>query len=122
MGIVRAYQWLPAEGTQYLLKYSLHWLTSLWPKTELLDRFGTASVPEDVQPFDTSEDVPVHVGIKAATFSWSEKGVVMDVSNQSRGFTLRIPGELIFERGTFNLVVGPTGSGKTSLLMALLGK
>ena len=35
---------------------------------------------------------------------------------------LRIPGELCFLRGKINLIAGPTGSGKTSLLMALLGE
>lgn len=35
-------------------------------------------------------------------------------------FTLKIEGTLLFEPG-INLITGPTGSGKTSLLMALLG-
>ena len=35
---------------------------------------------------------------------------------------LHIDDELFFKRGKINLVVGPTGSGKTSLLMALLGE
>ena len=39
-----------------------------------------------------------------------------------RTFTLRVPGDLVLQRGKINLVVGPTGSGKTSLLMALLGE
>ena len=39
-----------------------------------------------------------------------------------RRFTLRVTGELLFKRGRINLIIGPTGSGKTSLLMALLGE
>ena len=35
---------------------------------------------------------------------------------------LRITDEVFFERGKLNLIVGPTGAGKTSLLMALLGE
>ena len=35
---------------------------------------------------------------------------------------LRTDEEPPFKRGKVNLVVGPTGSGKTSLLMALLGE
>ena len=35
---------------------------------------------------------------------------------------LRVDGEVVFKQGCINLVVGPTGSGKTSLLMALLGE
>lgn len=38
-----------------------------------------------------------------------------------RQFSLHIDGELIFHRGRLNIIVGPTGSGKTSLLMAMLG-
>lgn len=34
---------------------------------------------------------------------------------------LRIENELTFKQGYINLIVGPTGSGKTSMLMALLG-
>lgn len=37
-------------------------------------------------------------------------------------FRLRIEEEVKFKEGAFNLVVGPTGSGKTSVLMALLGE
>ena len=39
-----------------------------------------------------------------------------------RVFRLLIEDELTFKRGSVNLVLGPTGSGKTSMLMALLGK
>ncbi|KAF8825214.1 hypothetical protein HHX47_DHR7000133 [Lentinula edodes] len=39
-----------------------------------------------------------------------------------RQFTLKIPDEVIFQRNTINLIVGSTGSGKTSMLMALLGE
>lgn len=38
-----------------------------------------------------------------------------------RNFVLRVEDELVFKRGKINLIIGPTGSGKTSLLMALLG-
>ena len=39
-----------------------------------------------------------------------------------RRFTLRIDDEVVFKTGRINLIVGPTGSGKTSMLMALLGQ
>ena len=35
---------------------------------------------------------------------------------------LHVDEDLFFKRGKLNLIVGPTGSGKTSLLMALLGE
>lgn len=34
---------------------------------------------------------------------------------------LHLDEELLFKRGCMNLIVGSTGCGKTSLLMALLG-
>ena len=40
----------------------------------------------------------------------------------SRNFTLHVSNELVFKRGAINLIAGPTGCGKTSLLMALLGE
>lgn len=39
-----------------------------------------------------------------------------------QAFRLHIDDEVVFKRGAFNLIVGPTGSGKTSILMALLGE
>ena len=37
-------------------------------------------------------------------------------------FQLRVDGEIRFELGQLNIIVGPTGCGKTSMLMALLGE
>lgn len=66
------------------------------------------------------------IGIRNASFTWSDRpcsGISVGESVFSRGpFTLRVDDELIFRRGKINLLVGPTGSGKTSLLMALLGE
>ena len=39
-----------------------------------------------------------------------------------RSFLLNIEGDLYFPEGKLSLIVGPTGSGKTSLLYALLGE
>jgi ABC-type uncharacterized transport system fused permease/ATPase subunit len=70
---------------------------------------------------DGAEVDPNEIGFRNAVFSWS------NTSNGSltpsrRQFFLRIEEELFFKCGCINLVVGPTGSGKTSLLMALLGE
>ena len=59
------------------------------------------------------------IGFHNATFLWSADA---ETSSAKRRFTLKIEEELQFKKGTINLIVGPTGSGKTSLLMALLGK
>ncbi|KAF7362328.1 Multidrug resistance-associated ABC transporter [Mycena venus] len=52
-------------------------------------------------------------GFRLASFSWDTDSV----SN----FSLKIKSEIDFQPG-INLITGPTGTGKTSMLMALLGK
>jgi type II secretory pathway predicted ATPase ExeA len=60
------------------------------------------------------------VGIREASFTWSidNEGTL---TPSKRKFMLKIEHELVFAQNKINLIVGPTGSGKTSLLMALLG-
>lgn len=64
------------------------------------------------------------IGIKGITFTW-DAGSASGTSTPGtpkRNFKLRIDEEVMFKRGGINLIVGPTGAGKTSLLMALLGE
>lgn len=70
---------------------------------------------EEINPAPSGE-----IGFNKATFTWSnaEDG---SLTPSRRRFALRIEDQLTFRRGCVNLIVGPTGSGKTSLLMALLG-
>jgi ABC-type multidrug transport system fused ATPase/permease subunit len=59
------------------------------------------------------------IGFKNATFSWGGKESPTDeISTAFRLMDLDIK----FEIGKLNIIAGPTGSGKTSLLMALLGE
>jgi ABC-type multidrug transport system fused ATPase/permease subunit len=59
------------------------------------------------------------IGFKCATFSWGGKETSEeDISSAFRLMDLDIK----FEIGELNIIAGPTGSGKTSLLMALLGE
>ena len=92
------------------------------PQSELLDRF--------TRPTDLASDAPVVsgessevlrdvIGFCNASFTWDRDDE--ESSSRRRKFTLRIKDELFFRRGQFNLIVGPTGSGKTSMLLALLG-
>ncbi|KAI9434174.1 hypothetical protein H4582DRAFT_2177883 [Lactarius indigo] len=91
--------------------------------TELLDEFADAdkaserAMLTDASHFD--QDV---IGFQNASFTWSNDDVDGTLTPSRRRFTLRVEGELLFKRGCFNLIIGPTGSGKTSLLMALLGE
>lgn len=61
------------------------------------------------------------IGFRNATFSWSND-TDGTLTPSRRNFRLRIEDELLFRRGEINLIIGPTGSGKTSMLMALLGE
>ena len=86
-------------------------------QTELLDEFTS---PRSECETDVQEDI---VGIRGATFTWSEDGTTeqQNDSDTIRSFRLKISDELKFENGSVNLILGPTGSGKTALLLALLG-
>lgn len=81
------------------------------------------------------------IGCGYAKFSWSNKheDEVDNRSQSSQAFSLIVESDLAFQVGALNLVIGaqtidinlleklilcagPTGSGKTSLLLALLGE
>ena len=70
------------------------------------------------------------LGLAHTTFTWATDPSASDPHTPAategaprrRRFALRVEEPVIFQRGKINLVVGPTGSGKTSLLMALLGE
>ncbi|QSZ35411.1 hypothetical protein DSL72_008281 [Monilinia vaccinii-corymbosi] len=65
------------------------------------------------------EDGNQMIGFKDATLSWGGKEVSTDdISTAFRMMDLNVK----FEIGHLNIIAGPTGSGKTSLLMALLGE
>ena len=61
------------------------------------------------------------IGFGAAQFTWSADSALNMASTEQR-FKLRVMEDVVFKSGGFNLIVGPTGSGKTSMLMALLGE
>ncbi|KAJ6621777.1 hypothetical protein B0H10DRAFT_2015711 [Mycena sp. CBHHK59/15] len=102
-------------------KVSLDRVNDFLLKTELLDAFDEKDSPV---LFSSPAQVEERIGFRNATFSWSKDSETVGslTRSQRRDFLLKIEEEVIFERGRINLVVGPTGSGKTSLLMALLGE
>jgi len=91
-------------------------------QTELLDAYSVTS-PSVSGGDELPEPSNEVIGFHNARFTWSassnhKSGSVIP----RRNFTLRAEGGIFFKRGVLNLVVGPTGSGKTSLLLALLGE
>lgn len=92
-------------------KVSLDRLTDFMQNTELLDTFSEKEFMEPISVEDRED-----IGFHQARFSW------MDGPPSKRTFLLRVDEELVFRKNSINLVIGPTGSGKTSLLMALLGE
>ncbi|VDC00900.1 unnamed protein product [Peniophora sp. CBMAI 1063] len=102
-------------------KVSLDRLTSfLHSDGELLDEFKAKdSAPADQRaPLEDDK-----FGFNDARFTWDHSSTTAaDGSAEERQFSLILPGKITFERGSLTLITGPTGSGKTSVLMALLGE
>lgn len=60
-----------------------------------------------------------HIGFKAATLSWGSR----EAMNDEGALAFRLLDlDIEFAIGKFNIIAGPTGSGKTSMLMGLLGE
>ncbi|KAJ7700789.1 P-loop containing nucleoside triphosphate hydrolase protein [Mycena rosella] len=85
-------------------------------ESELLDAYSAPSQPTDIGASSLPISANYIIGFNNATFSWSSSDATQ------RHFLLRIDGSLFFKPNCINLIVGPTGAGKTSLLMALLGE
>ncbi|KAJ6567145.1 P-loop containing nucleoside triphosphate hydrolase protein [Mycena capillaripes] len=99
-------------------RVSLDRLDNFLRETELLDAYSNDSLSSLPS---VSSNYRAEIGFNNATFSWSTDDSTSSEPNQ-RCFLLQIDGPLFFKRNCINLIVGPTGSGKTSILMALLGE
>ncbi|KAF8889981.1 multidrug resistance-associated ABC transporter [Gymnopilus junonius] len=99
-------------------KVSLERIGHFLTQTELLDDFIRKTEP-GVSTIVNDDHV---IGFNDAVFSWSNDVEDGTETPNARAFRLRIEGNLAFKKGCVNLIVGPTGSGKTSILMALLGE
>ncbi|KAL7284523.1 hypothetical protein ACG7TL_001814 [Trametes sanguinea] len=107
-------------------KVSLERISDFLRNTELIDEFEHARASDNTQTALNAipEDRKGVIGIRHATFTWSKDGAPSRTlgGTRMRSFVLAIDEELIFRRGRINLIIGPTGAGKISLLMALLGE
>ena len=100
-------------------------MTDFLHNTELLDYYA-AQLDDNASAEQTiahgAPENALTIGMNDASFTWSATSSDGSLTPSRRAFTLRVPDKLEFKRGAVNLIVGPTGSGKTSLLMALLGE
>ncbi|KAI0782154.1 P-loop containing nucleoside triphosphate hydrolase protein [Abortiporus biennis] len=104
---------------------SLDRINDFLSDTELLDEFTDSSTSQNSTPrLEPEPHHPTTIGIRAASFTWTSQEHPNSGTPGSgrRNFKLVIDNEVSFKYGGLNLIVGPTGSGKTSLLMALLGE
>ncbi|KAK7690650.1 hypothetical protein QCA50_005749 [Cerrena zonata] len=92
-------------------KVSLDRINDFIHGTELLDTYSTTNVDTEDVPED---DLTIH----ASRFTWTAD----EADNTPSSFSLDVPDVITFERNQVHLITGPTGCGKTSLLMALLGE
>ncbi|KEP52172.1 multidrug resistance-associated ABC transporter [Rhizoctonia solani 123E] len=102
-------------ATQVQAKVSLDRVDDFMKNTELLDVHTRKSSPS----IETT--MPSAIGFRNATFTWAQRAASAPTLS-TRNFRLDIDQELLFHRGKINMIVGPTGCGKTCLLMALLGE
>ncbi|KZT28297.1 hypothetical protein NEOLEDRAFT_1145911 [Neolentinus lepideus HHB14362 ss-1] len=88
-------------------------------QTELIDLFSCSGDESTVTPVQAPDsDV---IGFHDAKFTWTRSSSGDSASPAQRRFQLAID-DLYFEEGQINLIFGPTGSGKTFMLMALPGE
>lgn len=110
---------IEALTTTIQAQVSLDRVDDFLRNTELLDEFDTKPEEDDL---NVEQQQSEEIGFKEVAFSWSKETHGGTLTPSRRRFRLRIEDELRFEKGGINLIIGPTGSGKTSLLMALLGE
>ncbi|KAG2023135.1 ATP-binding cassette transporter [Coprinopsis cinerea AmutBmut pab1-1] len=100
-------------------RVSLDRVNDFLNNTELLDQFADSKEPSIVPPSLVTESQ--EIGFHDASFAWS-RDTTGSLTPSKRQFRLKIENDLFFPRGQLSIIIGPTGSGKTSLLMALLGE
>ncbi|OCB86631.1 P-loop containing nucleoside triphosphate hydrolase protein [Sanghuangporus baumii] len=106
-------------------KVSCDRYTRFLNKTELISE-GNGQSPTARETMASEPDHPEEViGFKQCSFSWDSPNAANPSPTKHhtrKHFNLRFDGEVLFKPGNINIIVGPTASGKTSVLMALLGE
>ncbi|KAG8972657.1 hypothetical protein FRC05_009668 [Tulasnella sp. 425] len=104
-------------------KVSFERINGFLLETELLDRYSSSNHEASLGTLPPTADSEA-IGFRNAVFSWSvtAPSTPGPSTPSRRNFRLRIEDDLFFKKGKLNLIIGPTGCGKTSMLMALLGE
>lgn len=76
----------------------------------MVDEFAEGRVATIKTPEQIEAEEKGLIRLKNANFSWGSKS-----GKSSPGFQLELP-DVTFVKGKINLITGPTGSGKSSLL------
>ncbi|KAJ3551685.1 hypothetical protein NM688_g4563 [Phlebia brevispora] len=116
---IPVFQMLQDNLYKIFTKVSMDRVNDFLLNTELRDAYPLQA--DEVSGHTTAPNSDI-TGIREAVFTWDNEDDRARTSSSQRRFCLRIEEELIFTTGAINLIVGPTASGKTSLLMALLGE
>jgi ABC-type uncharacterized transport system fused permease/ATPase subunit len=93
-------------------------------QSELLDEFKPpeSDLAREIVNFRAQNEHDDRIGFSNASFIWHDEAQSGFATPSRRSFRLIIEGDLYFMKNSINLIVGPTGSGKTSMLHALLGE
>ncbi|BEJ16010.1 hypothetical protein CspHIS471_0506150 [Cutaneotrichosporon sp. HIS471] len=96
---------------------SLQRLNKFMNESEMIDAYsqGNQVVVNTPEKIEAEKDGLIRV--KDSVFAWGTDSPDKNVIN----FRLRVP-DVTFSKGKINLVCGPTGSGKSSFLAALIGE
>ena len=106
----------PATG-----KVSLERINRFLRESELLDEYTPKTFDGNDHSSETGHALAhrfleTEIGFRPARFTWTNDSTLDD-----RHFVLKIEQQLTFAENRLNVIYGPTASGKTSMLMALLG-
>ncbi|ORZ36343.1 hypothetical protein BCR44DRAFT_51575 [Catenaria anguillulae PL171] len=112
----------------YMLDFPMRILPDLYGKVILAGVISWNRVQEFLTAAYSSPAANVSMGVEAVATAHRQvsapgrvvlEGVKVQVSDQ---FALHVPGRLEFPKGKLTLVAGPIASGKTMLLLTLLGE
>ncbi|KAF8307170.1 hypothetical protein DL93DRAFT_2171840 [Clavulina sp. PMI_390] len=113
-------------------KVSLDRVNDFIQNTELLDEYQGILDASLIPSAPTDATQLNEIGFHKAQFTWSADDSVGSGSSTPgtssldsiyrRRFALRIQEDLLFQQGGLNIIIGPTGCGKTSVLLSLLGE